>query len=417
MQGTPPVAAAGEHAAPPPSPLGPSAAAKAEIPSPPPTQEATAASRPPSSPPIINSDKGTPPAPLPGRTPAPSEAPAATGPDRASPTATAATPSQQTAAPEGPAVTRPLLPPLPNGQPVQVRILGVGPAPIPADAGPTQPATLVGTTSQGQPVVTTAQGTMVLKARTDLPPGTPLTVSVELPATRSPAQMLPPLDPVQGQDWPVLKEVMAVIAASDPMLARTIAQQVMPQPNKRLTTNLTFLLAALRGGDVGGWLGGEATQLLERKGAGPLLARLREDFLAAAQQATEPAADGWRSMPIPFGSLEAMQRLQLHVRSATDQDQSEDGRGENAKAQRFLLDLTLSRLGPMQLDGMVWPGRFDLMIRTRDLLPAELRQAMGDIFRSSLENVGFGGTIAFQTGAHFWVRAQGSRRALGGQTA
>ena len=319
--------------------------------------------------------------------------------------------------PEAPPVIRPL-PPLPNGQPVQIRIMGVGTSPLPADAGPTQPAMLVGTTSQGQPVVTTAQGTLVLKARTDLPPGTPLMVRVELPATTgSQMQMLPPLDPVQGQEWPVLKEVMAVIAASDPMLARTIAQQVMPQPNKRLTTNLTFLLAALRGGDVGGWLGGEATALLERKGGGALLARLQEDFQAAARQATEPAADGWRSMPIPFGTLEAMQRLQLHVRSATDQDEAEEGRDDKGRAQRFLLDLTLSRLGPMQLDGMVWPGRFDLMIRTRDLLPSTLRQSIGEIFRSSLETVGFGGTIGFQTGAHFWVRAQGSKRDLGGRTA
>ncbi len=301
--------------------------------------------------------------------------------------------------------------PLRHGQHLSVRILTVAEPTanrLPPNA---MPATLVGSTSQGQPVLSTPQGMLVLKGQTDLPPGTALTIVLDMPAAEAGPTMLPPLDPRQGQDWPAMKEVMAMLAAADPVLARHLAQTVLPQPNKRLTTNLTFFLAALRGGDAAGWLGGDAVDSLERRGGGRLLAQLREDFQAAARQAAEPTAEGWRSMAIPFGPPEQISRMQLAVRNALDGDEKTgDGGDDKGKAQRFLLDLSFSRLGPMQLDGLVRPGRFDLMIRTLDLLPAELRQGIGELFRDSLETVGFAGTIGFQTGAHRWAKVQTGRQ-------
>jgi hypothetical protein len=226
--------------------------------------------------------------------------------------------------------------------------------------------------------------------------------------------MLPPLDPAQGLDWPVLREVMTTLAAADPMLARTLVASILPQPNKRLTTNLTFFLSALRGGDAAGWLGGPAAELLESRGGARLLAQLRDDFRTAQQAASEPTADGWRAMPIPFGTPEQLMRAQLHVKNAGDQEKDTQVDGDRqGPAKRFLLDLTFSRIGPMQFDGMVRPGRFDLMIRTQGLLPAEIRQKIGGIFRDSLETVGYAGTIAFQTGAHLWARVPSASRGAG----
>ncbi|WP_143271058.1 MULTISPECIES: hypothetical protein [unclassified Azospirillum] len=322
-------------------------------------------------------------------------------------------PGLPTAPPISPAPTPPSPPaPLRHGQNLSVRILAVA-EPVLEQLPPNAlPATLMGSTSQGQPVLSTPQGMLVLKGQTNLPPGTALTVVLDVPSTAEAAPtMLPPLDPRQGQDWPAMKEVMAMLAATDPVLARHLAQTILPQPNKRLTTNLTFFLAALRGGDAAGWLGGDAVDSLERRGGGRLLAQLREDFQAVARQAAEPTAEGWRSMAIPFGPPEQLGRMQLAVRNALDgEEKTGDGGEEKGKAQRFLLDLSFSRLGPMQLDGLVRPGRLDLMIRTLDLLPAELRQGIGELFRDSLETVGFAGTIGFQTGAHRWAKVQTGRQ-------
>lgn len=315
-------------------------------------------------------------------------------------------PDQPTVTPEPPQPA----PILRNGQNLSIRILSVTDhltERLPPNA---IQATLLGNTSQGQPVLSTPQGMLVLKGQTDLPPGTTLTVLLDQPQAEGALAMLPPLDPRQGYDWPAVKEVMAMLAGADPTLAHHVAQTVLPQPNKRLTTNLTFFLAALRGGDAAGWLGGDAVESLERRGGARLLAQLREEFQAVARQAAEPTSDGWRSMAIPFGVPDQVARMQLAVRHATDGDnKGDEEQGEKGKTQRFLLDLSFSRLGPMQLDGLVRPGRFDLMIRTLDLLPAELRQGIGDLFRDSLETVGFAGNISFQTGAHRWARVQAAR--------
>jgi hypothetical protein len=305
-----------------------------------------------------------------------------------------------------------------DGQNLTVRILTVAVAdglaePMPANA---ISATLMGSTSQGRPVLSTPQGMLVLKGQTDLPPGTGLTVVLGQPEEESGLTLLPALDPRQGYEWPAMKEVMALLTGADPTLANRVAQTLLPQPNKRLTANLTFFLAALRGGDAAGWLGSDAVDSLERRGGARTLAQLREEFQAVARQAAEPTPDGWRSMPIPFGIPDQVARLQLAIRHATDgENKGEEEQGDRGKTQRFLLDLSFSRLGPMQLDGLVRPGRFDLMIRTLDLLPAELRQGIGELFRDSLETVGFAGTIGFQTGAHRWARVQTGRSGAGRQ--
>ncbi|MFY8094131.1 MAG: hypothetical protein ACOVN0_11710 [Niveispirillum sp.] len=398
-----------------------------------PPEAAPAASPPPGPPASVQPPRAAAgdPAPAPARpvlTPAPVPGPEPeTQMARVRGDAPPVTPTAPPTAPAAPTVpTRPAA--LPNGQPVQLRVLAVEGSALPAAAAGSSPTldnapdalpansvsgTLVGNTAQGHPVVTTPQGTLVLRARTDLPPGTNLTLSLEIPQNRELATILPPLDPAQGGDWPALREVMSALLAADPAMARAVAANILPQPTKRLTTNLTFFLAALRGGDAAGWLGNDATELLNARGGARLLAQLRDDFQAAARQAAEPTPDGWRAMPIPFGTPDQVMRAQLHVRSATDQEQAEarnDGRGA---PKRFLMDLNFSRIGPMQLDGMVWTGRFDLMIRTQSLLPAELRQSIGTIFRDSLETVGYAGTIGFQTGAHAWARVQATQRGSG----
>ncbi|HYE51362.1 MAG TPA: hypothetical protein VEB20_17315 [Azospirillaceae bacterium] len=276
-----------------------------------------------------------------------------------------------------------------------------------AAAGEEAPLTVAGTvagaTRDGQAVVATPAGTLVLQARSDLPVGAPVLLEVG----RTPDAAVPaPLDPLRGGDWPALREAMVVLAATDPALARTLLDGVIPQPNKRLTRNLVFFLSALRGGDAGGWLGGGALEALERAGRRDLAGRLAEDFQAASRQAAEPNAEGWRSHVLPFAEAGAVTRLQMAVRRAGEEEAEETGDDPRGRARRFLIDVEFTRLGAMQLDGLVWPGRFDLVVRTAQLLPGELKRELDGIFTGSLQAVGYAGTLSFQTGAHAWVRLQ-----------
>ncbi|MEC4593987.1 MULTISPECIES: hypothetical protein [Nitrospirillum] len=269
---------------------------------------------------------------------------------------------------------------------------------------PPLPGTVVALTRTGQPVVETPRGTFLLQAHTDLPIGTRVQLATAVAAPEFDS-VPPPIDPARGRDWPALREALAVIAASDPALAHQLINSVLPRPTPQLTKTLVVFLAALRGGDASGWLGSEAMSTLSKAGRGRLSARLTDDFNSIATQAAEPNKEGWRTFAVPFG--DEVGRLQVHVHAINDEEGEEEEGGargvRNRPLRRFLIDLQLSQLGPMQLDGLIWTGRFDLVIRTRQLLPSSLTRELHGIYSNSLAAVGYSGGLAFQTGAHGWV--------------
>jgi hypothetical protein len=81
-----------------------------------------------------------------------------------------------------------------------------------------------------------------------------------------------------------------------------------------------------------------------------------------------------------------------------------DGAGGDAgerDASRFAVEVELSRLGALQLDGLVRPKRLDLVLRSRRALPIALRQELAAGFRDSLAASGFAGEMAFAVSARF----------------
>lgn len=274
-------------------------------------------------------------------------------------------------------------------------------------------ALITGLTPDGRPVVNSERGAFLLQARTDLPPGTRLTLSAAPDAAADDG--VPALDPRHGHDWPALKDALAALAASDPALAQNVIAATLPKPDGRLTQTLTLFLAALKGGGLGAWLGAEATALLARKNP-RLAAQLESDFQTIAQQAEQPVTEGWRTIILPFG--EEASRLHLHIRAVGEEDERENRArpGQPGRTRRFMLELDLSHLGPMQLDGMIWPQRFDLVVRTRTLLPPVLTRELHGIYASSLTALGYSGGLSFQNGSHNWLtlRPGGGTRQITG---
>ena len=136
--------------------------------------------------------------------------------------------------------------------------------PAPAPTLPTLAATVAGTTSAGQPIVTTERGVMVLNTKTPLPHGTQVTIGLP-PVRPAPAE---PFDPLRGQDWPALRETLEVLAKADPSGTRTLANAILPQANPRLAATLLAFTNGVKKGDARAWLGGEAVKTLESL-AGP----------------------------------------------------------------------------------------------------------------------------------------------------
>ena len=121
--------------------------------------------------------------------------------------------------------------------------------------------------------------------------------------------------------------------------------------------------------------GREGAKELEALGRTDLLEKLEDDFKQLARQAVEVLPGDRKPYSIPFSDGTELHRILMHVRQPDLDEVDEDAAGADgiSRANRFLIDLTLSRIGELQLDGLIRPRRFDLILRTRMPLPPEMR--------------------------------------------
>ncbi len=296
------------------------------------------------------------------------------------------------------------------------------PAPLPANDAPALPPTLDGTVAPnshaGQPLIQTSFGLLALQAGVNLAPGT----QVELAVVGRPAipegsperlHAEEPPGPLSPAGWPNLDEAVGVLRQSDPEAALQLARH-LPQPGPQLAMSLFLLVSAAQSSGLREWLGEKTAKALERAGHNDLLDRLDQDLGGMKSTVQMPAGGNWLSLYLPLLLGERIERIRLTMRRPP-RDEREAAQRDQEGA-RFLLDLEMSRLGPLQLDGLVKRAsrRFDLIIRTRTALPEDIRHDIAGIFCRSLEGFGMTGTASFQKTANFIEPAPLERAANGG---
>jgi hypothetical protein len=263
----------------------------------------------------------------------------------------------------------------------------------------------------------TPMGLLRLDTADTLATGT--TVALEVVAVRGPLepQALAPLPPLLNlaTTWPVLDDIMETLAATNPVLAAQTAHRALPAPTTRLGPALLFFMAALNLGDARTWLGQAATAALETAGRQDLLRRLGTDFSRIRRAAEEPPArdpgsGDWRPTVFPFLDAGAIRPLTLFTRHGQNQGDDED----NSSETRFVLEVDLSALGPVQLDGLVRKNNFDLMVRSKNAFTEQMRDDIRQLFRNAVEPTGLEGSVRFQATSRFpvspkdeYLRAQG----------
>jgi hypothetical protein len=259
-------------------------------------------------------------------------------------------------------------------------------------------------------LVRTPMGDVSLMTRAVLPKGSQLTF--EAVATRAPESVQRPMPqgqpaPMEGgviapetmaavksfaREWPALKEVMAALQAANPDVARSVIASVMPGANNSLASSILLFLSALRGGDMKNWLGSDATALLERRGHDDLLSRLNTDAAQFGRAAEASAQSDWRALPFPLFDGTDLQQIWAFVR-----EHRRAGDQADKKALRFVVELELTALGGMQLDGLIQEKQFDLIVRSSRQLPQNVRQDLSGLFEGSVEATGFSGSMIFQS--------------------
>jgi hypothetical protein len=304
-----------------------------------------------------------------------------------------------------------VLPPAPQAIPGQATAPTPGLQPLPA-GGATLTATVVGSTATGQPLLQTSFGLVTIPGAQTLPAGTGVTLGLS-PAALGEAEAAAraalglssgtAASPGQpgglSRAWPALNEAFLQLSQINPALAQTFLQTAIPQPGQQLAGALLFFMAALRGGDVRGWMGDQAARALGgRDGRSPLLSRLSDDMGQMVRSGTDSAGNEWRGFYIPLFDGRDLQQIRLFMRDPTE----EGGGGKDGGAgHRFLIDLDLSKLGPLQLDGLARTERLDLIVRTHRALPRDIKAEIARLFEETAERVGLKGQVSFQATPHF----------------
>jgi hypothetical protein len=156
---------------------------------------------------------------------------------------------------------------------------------------------------------------------------------------------------------------------------------------------MLFFLSALKGGDVKAWLGENTTRILDRERPG-LVGRLSGDFQIMSKMADEPQSGDWRLALVPLYNGSEIEQLRMYYRGGGGQGEED----HEADDTRFVLDLDLSNIGHLQIDGLMKTStkKLDLIIRSEEPLPTAWRTDIIDIFTTGQEITGIGGGLAFQ---------------------
>ena len=317
------------------------------------------------------------------------------------------------------------LPRLHNGDSLDVRLLRVQAPDSAAQAaasrvsggdGVARPIVVAGRVVAGDGaggvLLRTPLGTLRLPLSSPAPSGTLMTLEITLPARSGAPAALGGAQlaaPALTRAWPALQEAMAAVqrpgvpaaqvelaqalsAAANP-LARTV-----PRAGPTLGAGLLFVMTALKGGDIGRWLGAEPLRTLERAGRGDLAGRLKADFGQLSRLAQDAGGD-WRLFALPVIGDGDVRPIRFYLRKHDAED--EESRPQARPPGRFVVELTLSRLGDLQLDGLARPQRLDGVLRSRAPLPDKIAREITRIFDDQTAAHGLYGDLRFEAGRNW----------------
>ncbi|MHB1206278.1 MAG: hypothetical protein ACYCZX_11960, partial [Rhodospirillaceae bacterium] len=269
---------------------------------------------------------------------------------------------------------------------------------------------VIRSTPNAPPVIATNLGEIQLNVRANLPVGTRVSVEVTMQLSPQPGAAPPPLPiaalPLSGPPlggtivgWPNLSEALVQLSRADPVAAAQFAEAI-PDGGPRTTVAIIAFAQAMRSGDSRAWPGDTNLRALESLGPrGAHLARqIGDEVQALSARANDAGGSEWRALPVPWNADGRIDRIALVTRREGDTDDAGGRKNGRGGGTRFLLNLDLSRLGPLQLDGMFRKDSrgFDLMIRTKQPLPDALRLELTGVFGASTAAMGLKGALSFQ---------------------
>jgi hypothetical protein len=245
-------------------------------------------------------------------------------------------------------------------------------------------------------ILATANGRLAVSAAPPGPEGTRVLFEVINHSAHRAERIAAALDSQKtfvklAGEWASLKETVGLLNTTGGQNAASAIQPALPAPGAALASTILFFLSALKGGDYRNWLGRDNVSQLESGQQGQLLTRLGDDFVQLGRLASEPQPSGWQVMLVPIAARDGLEQIRMYYRRQQGGDETNDD-----LASRFIVEAELRRFGPVQLDGLIRPGQFDLVLRSDIELATNMQSDIRTIFQSALEISGHNGGVRFE---------------------
>ncbi|HCM84065.1 MAG TPA: hypothetical protein PKW15_00270 [Alphaproteobacteria bacterium] len=271
----------------------------------------------------------------------------------------------------------------------------------------------------GQPVVQTEQGNLLLQASSKLSVGTTLVFELVQNAARTTGTQTQLIaDAIKlNSALPKLEQAMLMMSQVNSEIF-TAMMNTMPKLNGQFPITALFFFQALHTGNIRNWLGDKTLQMLRQSGSegAKLVEELGKEFSQISAKAKSATPGEWRQITVPYLNEHGLSTMRFavrdHYQNAEDDPRhpsSHGGGHDPNRVTRFLFDIEFSEIGPLQIDGLMRPGtdidkQLDIVLRTRELLPSEMRRDLRELFSESLGAYGMSGGLSFQAGYQNWIK-------------
>ncbi len=334
--------------------------------------------------------------------------------------------------PTSAATTQIVIPDLPQTAPLIAKIMAITsptgqtmyapPEPVVTQTGnsivpqtPVQNVTVTVTslTPQNQPVVPlplningAVQNFVIQTPPGTLPVGTQITF---MPIPQQTATGIPSVVPQAwrgflpflqaSSTWPIMDDIFQSFYQATPQAAQVLGR-VVPSPAnaQNLGSAIMLFAAAARAGELQNWLGDKKLEMIHKLGKDSLISRLSAETASLSNNNDLPATE-WKSLPIPMLWQNEISKVMFHVRQEPNEGSKQDKDGNT----RFILDLSLPRMGEVQLDGIVNGKRLDLIVRTQMPVSYPMQEAMKVAYAGALEGSDVFGELSFQGDLKQWM--------------
>jgi len=256
------------------------------------------------------------------------------------------------------------------------------------------------------PLVITKIGVLALEEKIQLPHLTP--VNVQITEIAEP----PAFSLTEHTDNPVfrgIEETLNLLRDTDSASFESF-KNALPQIGNKLPAQIiSFINTASRNVPVSSFIGESSVAVLQSLGekGHSLLTQIEKEITASPKKVTD-GRSSWKGWTVPFLSGAIVEPVSLYLQKPHENGHRQKGTVSKPNAVRFVLDLNLTRLGNLQMDGLAHRSerRFDLIIRHQNDLPDAFDEKIRFIFTQTLSALNYTGTVKVDHTDQFIILTQ-----------